>query len=508
MLQARAATQFRWCPRLLFSLAIAGLWPVVLAAQTPGSAPKKGSTAGKKDAGKGAGTDEAGKAAPKEGEAARATPATPEEQEAAGVVDASKAKKQERVERIKDPRAEAVLNVDQFKSMRAVRAPSDREINDMASGQGQLNRDAVLAWVNAQAANLTNHNYIKALIDPDPKTSPSSSVMRGIEQASEGLMRPWTLSASNPPFRQAYAQALIKTLPELLNNHLIPRTEAMIVLGTIGDPDALPIYQAQLKDRNQVMMVKLWAARGVTNTTQNGRRELDPGKANAAAGALVDFLKNDQDATWPAQWRALEALGCLRLSGDVNDPGRVEMASTALKFLADPKTDLKVRGMASWALGMMRVPAQVGKFNFALVAYHIGQLVAELGERIDTNFTSNPEDAHKYTGMLLFQAMAGLRGVDGIRDSGIANSPNLGNSKKNVGEILDRAQAIAVSAYNLTSTATPKLQRPQRQKELASRVARLKDYLAKNKPESWSLVPGGPEFAGPAAQVAEGGPSK
>src|SRR5207249_4186696 len=112
-------------------------------------------------------------------------------------------------------------------------------------------------------------------------------------------------------FRTVYTQTLLKVMPDLLKNHLFARTEAMIVLSRVGDPQALDLLIAQLDDPNQVMMVKLLAAVGLTNIVQGGKKPLDANTAARASKALADFLTREPDTFWMAQVRALEALGAL-----------------------------------------------------------------------------------------------------------------------------------------------------------------------------------------------------
>jgi hypothetical protein len=72
-----------------------------------------------------------------------------------------------------------------------------------------------------------------------------------------------------------------------------------------------------------------------------------------------------------------------------------------------------------------------------------------------------------------------------------------------VREVDSKVQAVAVAAYNLTSPTTPKSEKPKSKKDLEAAVAALKEYLAKNPPSNRRLVPEGPEFPGPGAQVAK-----
>jgi hypothetical protein len=115
---------------------------------------------------------------------------------------------------------------------------------------------------------------------------------------------------------------------------------------------------------------------------------------------------------------------------------------------------------------------------------------------------SNPDKGIRLTGYLLYQIVPGLKGQDGVRDSGIGTASNLGSAVKQVREIESRVEKLAVAAYNLSSGTTPRNEKPTRKRELAAAVAALRDYLDKNPPSNNHLVPNGPEYPGPNTKVA------
>jgi hypothetical protein len=120
---------------------------------------------------------------------------------------------------------------------------------------------------------------------------------------------------------------------------------------------------------------------------------------------------------------------------------------------------------------------------------------------------ANSVQASRLTGYIMYGIVPGLLGEEGVRDSGITKAPNLGNTKKQVDEISKKIQAVAVAAHNLTSPTTAKSEKPKAKKELDTVLAALKDTLAKNPPSGRKLVPDGPEFPGPGAEVAGATPA-
>ena len=168
----------------------------------------------------------------------------------------------------------------------------------------------------------------------------------------------------------------------MLDKHLLTRIEAMIVLGNTRSPNAIDLFIKQLSNPDQTVWVKLWAARGLANVTQDGQIDLDAQRAMTAGKAVADFLEREKDLPWPVQVRALEALGALRQSSAAPLQGTADMASAALERLADPKARPEVRAWAAWALGLMRVNPQLAKYNYSLIAHYIGLLAADLGDKI------------------------------------------------------------------------------------------------------------------------------
>src|SRR4051812_25383780 len=92
----------------------------------------------------------------------------------------------------------------------------------------------------------------------------------------------WSPGAQNRTFLAIYQRALLTRLQPLLRNHLIPRVQAMIILGESGNPDALSLYENELKDAKQTLWVKLWALEGVTNIIQNSGRLTVDAESRAA----------------------------------------------------------------------------------------------------------------------------------------------------------------------------------------------------------------------------------
>src|SRR5207249_3899536 len=128
-----------------------------------------------------------------------------------------------------------------------------------------------------------------ALIDPPEGIRPGAAILRAISDASDNLVDPLNTArlAKNTTFLSAYTAQLRTTLPKLLDNNLIARTQAMIVLGQTGDRELMPVFLNQLRDKNQTVQVQLWALRGIANVVDNGTRTAALSAAEAIAAGKV-----------------------------------------------------------------------------------------------------------------------------------------------------------------------------------------------------------------------------
>ena len=193
------------------------------------------------------------------------------------------------LDRWEDPRAAAALsNMYEFKA--ALVNPADTlVINQLATGQGATNLGAIDRYVKSWAAELTEKATLDALINLDGNPVKA----RDLEVAAQSLLKPLNppLSSANQRFRQQYVAKMTEVFKPILKGNLHSRTMAMIILSRTGDPQVLPTFTAHLSDPEQLAIVKLLSAVGITNAAKNARNSLDGTSAVAAARALSGFLR-------------------------------------------------------------------------------------------------------------------------------------------------------------------------------------------------------------------------
>jgi hypothetical protein len=447
----------------------------------------------------------------------------------------------------RDPKAEALLNVFKYQELnkgRNVGAEDLLSLKAMAADPN-ANHDPTLMErvIDAQIARLTDHANLQALLTPPETDSPatetdspatgkasaagksssaggkaspaagksssaggkaSPATVRAIHEATNVLLEPLFLAKATIPRNESFLTAynrllLLKLRPLVEQGHLITRIQAMIILGESGNPLALPLFEKQIKDEKQTTWVKLWALEGISNIRADGR-QLTGSAQIAAAKVVADLLDQDKDLPWPAQLRALEALGAMRQGYLPNSPQRAHMANSAMRLLADLQARLEVRAEAARALGLMEITPAVDNYNYLLVAHTTAQLAAELGKLIASHFATNKTKSEYYTALLAGPVYQAFDGVPGSRGAGLLHA-NSGPSAAAVQKVFDLVKPVAMTAVNMIRA--PGLQAKNLQKELTNRVAELKDFLDKNPVPDRHLVKGGDEF--PVADAAAGG---
>ena len=407
-------------------------------------------------------------------------------------------------DRWEDPRsADALVNEFPELNKALTSPPSDKALVDqLARGQGQMDLGAIDRFVRTRVADLTKRSNIKALMDPLAKGADA----KALEKAADDLIKPLMIpsAGANQGFRREYVKKLVEVFQPIWAGHLHSRTMAMIVLSRSGEVAAMPTFTEQLNNPDQLAVVKLLASVGISNVALNGRREVEDGAALPAAKALNDFLRREPDIFWPAQFRAVEALGSLRMATDKPLLGKAEFAETLLLAAADPKAAPTVRAWSAWALGMMRVPSSVKNYNYALVADVLGSLTADIGTKI----AKLPDDAQSkmfQKSDLLVQIHLGISGDPDARGSGLvhANHPSAGTALPHVGEVEKRVRNVAKLALELANSSKGESMKTRRTALLAA-CDDLRTFVAKPLPNGRALFAGSEPLPTPEAPKVAG----
>ena len=360
--------------------------------------------------------------------------------------------------------------------------------------------------VRGLAAKLTDPKNIKALIEPPPEIivpeddkeknkaakrkavaelEANAKAAKEIPDATANLLEPLfrARSAGNQAFLKVYERSLKDHLPNLLTNHLIPRVQAMIILGEAGSLDAIEIYKREIRNPSQTLWVKLWALEGITKIKEHGGRMTTDDESRAAK-TVSDFLDRNEELPWPLQLRALEALAALRQGFLPTRASKVDMASTAMRFLADSEAKMEVRAEAARALGMMQIGNSVPKFNFYLVAHSAGEVAADLATQIIALYFEGsgtgkgakaPHEENRTKSRYLAALLIGpvyqcLDGLPSQRDSGLLRMAPP-TSRGDIQKIFDQIKEISQGIVELMNAPSEAVQGTEEGALIADRRA-------------------------------------
>lgn len=416
------------------------------------------------------------------------------------------------VEIFRDNAAAAILENKSFKQIGKLPRPQRlaeavKEVRSMAAGDRPLDLDIVNETVDYLTYILTTPSVIQGLTDVDLPRAQAVNKIKDFRDAVTALTEPINdaKKVRNTAFIDAYHKVLLAKLPPLLKNNFYARIEAIILLSNIENVDALKVFTAVLSDREQTRWVQLRAMKGISTVAGFGARDLPAKPAVEAAKAIVGLLGGDLAMPWPAQVRALEALGSLRLAKDPTQAQKLEFATVIMGFLANEEARPEVRATAAWAMGMIRIDGAVTKFNYPLVAYYVGGLAADLGEQANRSFDKSRGMTELCTSLLLYKLHGAFEGTPEARDSGllhgVAGNAALAQAKPFLKQADDHIAPVARAALGVLRV-TPGQVSAQR-KELSQSVASLRQFLEKNTPTNTQLIPGGKDFPVKAAEVAK-----
>ncbi len=397
-------------------------------------------------------------------------------------------------ERFEDPKAKALLEnnyPELFTSARTARADTDRLIESMANNSSPVDRATIDAYVQFQIAQITSKRNIAAMLDP----AASTTAVKSLESGSYHLTRPLQLAnaSNNAEFRRIFTEAVVKAAPQTLKGHIYSRIMLMVALSRSGDPAAIPVLIDVLNDSAQPLAIRMLAAIGMTTIANSGKVDVQPAIAIKASTALANFLKQDATAFWPAQYRAVQAMGSIRQPGSDPLKPNADLAAAVLATLADPDSRPTVRAWAAWALGMIRPNTQTEPYNFTLLAHQIGAAAAQNACLILETDASIPERSYLLASLML-QYVTAFQGDPDSRNSGLLQiaHPSLDSQRSTIDQIASRVKAVARAAIELTRSIG--VQRQPRRDDLRAAVTELLSFLEANPPADQTLYPDSPAF--------------
>ncbi len=435
----------------------------------------------------------------------------------AGVINKDEIGKQETSEVFEDPRAKALLDWKAFREFPDTKPKLTQTdfsaVRNMAANVVGVNRDLLARFIDQMAADLSKHDYIKAVVDPDAKVPPGAPAVRGIERASVLMMELINTAhdKKNAAFLAQLEPLLFTKFTPLLDGHLLTRIQAAIILASAATPGQAELFIKQISDPKQVVWVKHWSAIALTNATDKGQNTVDVRLATAAAAALLGFLEKEPATAWPVKLRVLQALGSVRLASTAGVQGKPDVAAYAFTVLSDPGLKLDLRAWATWCLGMLKVPGGQ-QFDYKLVAYQVGRFAAEIGDKIVSDYdqkkvkftkTGQSDYARHLTGLLLYQVYPAVAGEDEVPQSGLLRvmHPAAAAARPFTTRLEDEIKKLGRAANELLTAGGGQVQKAR--DDLAAQVVEFKAFLDKNRPapNETELFSGGPKVQVKPASV-------
>lgn len=238
-------------------------------------------------------------------------------------------------------------------------------------------------------------------------------------------------------FREYYLRQVVARLEELLDGHLLVRTNAVILLGELSIENEEPYADAVkpllkvILDKDQPESVKMHAPRGIARICLLGKpsaqAKLDVGLA------LVSEIQRKDTHYW-YQWRLAEALGTL--DSVLDQAQKPFIAQTLGEIVVDDTRHCLVRSEAARSLG--RLPHNKD-INISLVAFEVARLAQSLSEKYNLNPT-NPDWKYCYERIYLAFKPKDQAGIE--RGDGLLAKVDKGP--------LNKHKAIVADAYQLT----------------------------------------------------------
>jgi hypothetical protein len=169
----------------------------------------------------------------------------------------------------------------------------------------------------------------------------------------------------------------MKYLPELLDNHLWVRANAMRLLAEVKEEGVIRIFVANIEDPKQHEGVKFLAIEGIERLAKKHLINDVQLESMAVSSLLHIVNKGDQVHPFTRQ-SAVRALGAIGRPTRIVGRNDADVAVALLKILRDPNIRRLDRHDAVVALANLQIQPDLD-YNFQYVTYEIAQFVADVG---------------------------------------------------------------------------------------------------------------------------------
>ena len=219
-----------------------------------------------------------------------------------------------------------------------------------------------------------------------PKNAPPPAPKERLPDLRKSLLNVVKTYATKGPVARGYfLKSLTERLAEILDNHLLVRLNAMLLLGQLqsdnGDPkknleptpyvDAYSVMLKAIKDDKQHVVVKIVAVRGLARICRGALPDPNDKRRSEIAMIIVTELAK-KETHWWYQMALAECLGATGVTYDPNNKQSPVILQALAEVMADKNRYWQVRVEAARSIGYL--PLDGGNLNFAPVAYELVNL--------------------------------------------------------------------------------------------------------------------------------------
>jgi hypothetical protein len=266
-----------------------------------------------------------------------------------------------------------------------------------------------------------------------------------------------TGSGAAERFLALYKESLLKYLPQLLDNHIWVRVNAMKLLAKAQDERTIKLFCDQMENPDQHESVKFMAMEGLETL---GQKKLitQVNLETLAVNTLLDVLSKSNEIHPFTRQQAVRALGAIGRPNRTVGGNDVDVAVALLRIVRDPNIRRADRSEAALLLANLQVPAQAD-YNYQYIAYELAQFAADVGSAAANDPASDDLHSHLYLVDTSYALVAEKRAermplVERAKRNSQASSKADPTYIRTLGDQVTKLTVEAIKVYKPDVTAT------------------------------------------------------
>jgi hypothetical protein len=248
--------------------------------------------------------------------------------------------------------------------------------------------------------------YVYRLTDANPRFEPA----KGVDEAVRALPQEASKRAKATEFINQYVRALSKYARDVLDNSMLVRVNALVMLNRLNEGSAnrfvepVDVYIAAMEMPEQEDAVFFVALRGMDLAKANGTLGV---RQERQAVELILNHAESKDVQPVLLDQMIDTLGRLERAFKGDRPDRAEVGTFLAGVIADPERELGTRLRAAMALGNLKT-SEVPSWNHELQGLLLARSLAELITAADRGEINRTSTTYQW---LVFRLGAGITKV-------------------------------------------------------------------------------------------------